>query len=170
MLCCYCNKEFLGKSWNSKYCSNSCKTIVASRKYYSKNKDIVLSKKKDFYNNNRSTIIQRNSQYCNKRIKTDIDYKIKRYLRSRLYNAVRKGYKSGSAVNDLGCSITEFKNYIGSLFTDGMSWDNYGKWHIDHKIALTKFDLSDKGQLKEACHYTNLQPLWATDNISKSNR
>jgi hypothetical protein len=51
-----------------------------------------------------------------------------------------------------------------------MSWENYGKWHIDHIKPLSLFDLEDPEQLKQACHYTNLQPLWAEENIRKGNR
>jgi hypothetical protein len=55
-------------------------------------------------------------------------------------------------------------------FQQGMSWDNYGQWHIDHIKPLAKFDLTDRTQFLAACHYTNLQPLWAEDNLSKGAR
>ena len=76
----------------------------------------------------------------------------------------------GSAVRDLGCTIDELKRHLEAKFQPGMSWENYGKWHIDHKVAISKFDLTDLEQLKIACNYMNLQPLWAADNIRKSNR
>ena len=78
------------------------------------------------------------------------------------------GSRGGSAVRDLGCSIPEFMIYIESLFQPGMSWDNRRTWHIDHVIPLAAFDLTDPEQFKQACHYTNLQPLWATENLRKS--
>lgn len=93
-------------------------------------------------------------------------------LRARLRQAIRHNFKKGSAVRDLGCSIDEFKTYLEDKFKPGMSWDNYGKdgWHIDHIKPLSWFDLSDPSQLREACHYTNLQPLWAKDNLKKGAR
>ena len=51
-----------------------------------------------------------------------------------------------------------------------MTWDNWGDWHLDHIIPLSHFDLSDRKQLKQACHYTNMQPLWAADNLSKKDK
>ena len=68
----------------------------------------------------------------------------------------------------LGCTIEEAKAHLASLFTDGMSWDNHGEWHIDHIRPCASFDLTDPEQQKQCCHYTNLQPLWAADNLAKS--
>jgi predicted transcriptional regulator len=62
----------------------------------------------------------------------------------------------------------ELKLHIETKFTDGMNWDNYGKWHIDHIYPLSKLNLQEKQDLAKACHYTNLQPLWAKDNLVKS--
>jgi hypothetical protein len=95
---------------------------------------------------------------------------IAKRLRSRLYNAIKHTTKSGSAIVDLGCSIEQFKGYLMSKFQEGMSWDNYGKWHIDHIKPLSKFDLTDRQQFLEACHYTNLQPLWAVQNLKKGSK
>lgn len=86
--------------------------------------------------------------------------------------AIRSNAKSGSAVRDLGCSIANLKLYLESKFTEGMSWDNYGRsgWHIDHIVPLSHYDLTDREQLLKACHFTNLQPLWAKDNYRKGAR
>lgn len=95
-------------------------------------------------------------------------------LRNRLNNAVRRNHKSGSAVADLGCSIVFFIEYIERQFSPGMSWDNWGRegshWNLDHKRPLSSFDLTDRAQFLAACHYTNLQPLWATANAAKRNK
>lgn len=82
-----------------------------------------------------------------------------------------KGVKRNtSAVRDLGCSIEAFRAHIEAQFTDGMSWNNYGGrdgWQLDHIRPLMRFDLTDPEQAKAACHFTNLQPLWAKDNLNK---
>lgn len=91
-------------------------------------------------------------------------------LRNRLRKAMLGLTRGVSAVRDLGMPIEQFRDYIASKFRDGMSWANYGQWHIDHIIPLAAFDLSDPEQVKAACHYTNLQPLWAQDNHAKAAR
>lgn len=106
------------------------------------------------------------------RYEEDVNYRLTCVLRSRLNQSIRNCQKSGSAVRDLGCSIEELKSYLESKFQPGMAWDNWSKtgWHIDHIVALSRFDLSNPEELKKACHYTNLQPLWAKDNLRKSNK
>ncbi len=101
-----------------------------------------------------------------------VKYKLSHALRSRINSAIKGGYKNGSAVRDLGCSIEELKNYLQSKFQEGMSWDNWGKtgWHIDHIKPLSSFNLEDRKELLKACHYTNLQPLWYVDNLKKYNK
>jgi hypothetical protein len=76
--------------------------------------------------------------------------------------------RGGSAVRDLGCTIVFFKLWIERHFLPGMTWANYGSlWQIDHKKALSFFDLSKRDQFLLACHYTNLQPMLAIDNQRK---
>jgi hypothetical protein len=89
-------------------------------------------------------------------------------LRGRVYGAI-KSKKAGSAVRDLGCSLEELRRYLELKFQPGMTWWNWGMdgWHIDHIEPLCNFDLTDRNQFLEACHYTNLQPLWAQDNLKK---
>ena len=100
----------------------------------------------------------------------DLDYRIETNLRCRLNQAIRIGTRGGSAVRDLGCSIEFLRAYLQGQFEPSMSWDNWGKWHIDHIKPLASFDLSHREQFLQATHYTNLQPLWASDNLSKGAR
>jgi len=139
---------------------------LKSKIYREVNRDKILIKKKTYYKSNKSKI----NQYYNKKKNTDIQFKLCTTLRSRLRLALKNNQKVGSAVSDLGCSIDELKSYLESKFQPGMTWDNWALdgWHIDHIKPLVSFDLTDRKQLLEACHYTNLQPLWAADNLSKS--
>ena len=99
----------------------------------------------------------------------DLNYKMKLILRTRLNVSIKKNVKRGSAVRDLGCSIAELKAYLESQFEEGMTWDNWTRdgWHIDHIVPLFALDLNDPEQVKKACHYTNLRPMWAIDNYRK---
>ena len=117
----------------------------------------------------KTCIKARGKAYHYNRLKTDINYKLTCYLRCRLNTTLKGNYKSGSAVKDLGCSIPELKNYLESKFKPGMSWKNWGVhgWHIDHIVPLASFDISDREEVLKACHYTNLQPLWAKENLKK---
>lgn len=134
-------------------------------------KDPVAKKKreKQWRVDNRGHI----NEYVRCKKKTDVNYKIRCNLRSRLSTFLKSGIKQGSAIKDLGCSLEELKTWLESKFYpnpdtgEQMTFDNYGDWHIDHKKPLSAFDLTDGDQIKMACHYTNLQPMWSKDNISK---
>ncbi len=110
-------------------------------------------------NNARTTVRQINS----------LEHQLKRNLRSRLRHAIKDGAKRGSAVRDLGCTTDELKLYLEARFQPGMTWENWSPtgWHIDHVKPLASFDLTDRKQFLAACHYTNLQPLWAEENLRK---
>lgn len=88
-------------------------------------------------------------------------------MRNQINQAIRSDYKTGLALNALGCSVEEFKKYITSLFREGMTWDNWGEWHLDHIRPLSTFDLGVEAEFKDAFHYSNFQPLWALENITK---
>lgn len=91
-------------------------------------------------------------------------------LRDRTRNILSGIKKSDSTINLLGCSIADFRKYIKNLFKDNMSWENYGRygWHIDHILPCELFDLTDPKQQKICFNYKNLQPLWHSDNMNKS--
>lgn len=108
--------------------------------------------------------------YQSKRYQNDPQFKLAITLRNRLNRVIKRGQKAGSVVRDLGCSIEALKEHLERQFQEGMTWDNYGDWHIDHILPLSSFDLTDREQFLKACHYTNLQPLWKLDNLSKGAR
>lgn len=104
----------------------------------------------------------------------DLLFKLDERINNRL-NVHMKRFdliRPGSAVGDLGCSLKEFKVYLESKFQDGMTWENWSHegWHIDHIIALSNFDMSNREEFLKAVHYTNLQPLWSKENIAKGNK
>jgi hypothetical protein len=70
----------------------------------------------------------------------------------------------------VGCSIIFLKRYLQKQFTVGMTWKNYGKWHVDHKIPCCQFDLSKESEQRKCFHWTNLQPLWARENLRKGRK
>jgi hypothetical protein len=118
---------------------------------------------------------KKRTKHASKQYKNDIQYKLSMILRLRINKAIKYNQKSGSAVRDLGCSIDDLKIHLEKQFYMSkrkkvMTWDNLSKngWNIDHIKPLCSFDLTDRAQFLEACHYTNLQPLWVEDHYIKS--
>ena len=99
-------------------------------------------------------------------------FKLAKRLRVRLYLALKGGYKAGSAVRDLGCTIPELRRHLETQFKPGMTWGTWGPrgWHVDHIKPLAAFDLTDHEQFLRAVNFSNLQPLWASENIRKGAR
>jgi hypothetical protein len=154
------------KTYFEEYRKNNKEKIKEiNKKYREENKEKVKEYNKNWLINNRHHV----SSYTKRRKLNDTNFRLSVILRKRLNMAIKNNQKSGSAVSDLGCSIDYLRQYLEKKFLPGMKWENYGRlgWHIDHVIPLAYFDLSDPKQFKKACHYTNLQPLWAKDNISK---
>lgn len=171
------------------YSENRQKIIAKGKEYHAKNRTQISIRVKSYYQNNKNLFRdyaennkdrikktrQKNAKQKNltqkfKR-KTDIQFKLRCNLRTRLCNALKAFniQKRVSSVEDLGCSLEDFKKHIESKFLPGMSWSNWSRngFHIDHIRPLASFDLTDPEQQKQACSWTNLQPLWAKDNLSK---
>lgn len=175
--------RFVGEVNKSKYFRCTCDGCNKNRGYLSKSryKSKPLCVKCSTNTKKHKDILRQNhwskqgissSSWMTKDLTSPLRIKIGTNLRCRLNKAIKGNFKSGSAVEDLGCSIDEFKAYIESKFKLGMCWENWGRkgWHIDHIIPLSAFDLTNYEQFKKACHYSNLQPLWAKENLSKSDK
>lgn len=110
-------------------------------------------------------------EYNNLRLKNDPEFAAQKMVYSALRRML-KGYKISktSIYKEIGYSSKELRLHIESLFKPGMTWKNHGKWHLDHVIPLSKFDCTDFELVKEANQLKNLQPLWARDNLKKSNK
>ena len=155
--CCTC------KEWNA--LTNFNKAENHWDKLRNECKDCLTGWRK----NNRKTIQATNTKYEKNRKLTDPEFKLTKTLRSRLGSAIKstKAVKSNSTMKLTGCELTFLKEYLEAKFTEGMTWENHGTWHIDHIRPCCSFDLTTEEGQKTCFHYTNLQPLWAHDNLSK---
>jgi hypothetical protein len=136
------------------------------KKYYNINKKEILDKNKVYKKNTKNI---RNIYESNKK-KNNPVYSLLCGMRSRLCNYLKKSdiTKRNKTFDIVGCDPQFLKEHLENQFIDGMGWDNRGEWHIDHIIPLSSAKTED--ELYKLCHYTNLQPLWAEDNLKKSNK
>jgi len=165
---------------------------VYKEKYYNKNKDILKSNldkdkfklymddyrksnkesiretSKIYRENNKENLNYLRKEYRKNKFLCDPIYKLQHNIRSNISNSF-KGYSKNSKTQEiLGCEFSVFKKYIEDQFRDGMSWENIGEWHLDHKIPISWAETEEK--VYELNHYTNFQPLWAKDNLIKGNK
>jgi|LakMenEpi03Aug12_release.lakeMendotaPanAssembly.Ray.scaffolds.fasta_scaffold30708_16 hypothetical protein len=146
---------------------NPDKIKLSRKKTYEKHFDIISIKKKEYARKNK---IKDNLRRKNK-YHADPSYKLKVNLRRRIsfYLKSKNIIKTNTTFDIIGCSPEFLKEHIEKQFTEGMSWDLLGKHiHIDHIIPLSS--AKNENELYELCRYTNLQPLWAEDNLKKSNK
>jgi len=113
----------------------------------------------------------RRREYENNKLKTDICFKLKKNMRKRIREMLMDFslVKSERTVYYVGCNLEKLRNHLESTFQEGMSWENYGEWHIDHIIPCSSWNLADEKERRMCFHFSNLQALWATENISKKN-
>jgi len=133
-------------------------------KYYELNKEKIKKYNKKFQKNN--------SNNRNKKYHSDPIVKLRHRLSCRVREVLNfKSLVKNKTYNEIiGCTPTFLKEYLESKFIEGMSWENHGLrgWHIDHIVPLSSAKTED--EIYKLCHYTNLQPLWAKDNLKKSNK
>lgn len=138
-----------------------------ARENYLNNQDSVRLKNKAWRDDNREHVRKKNRE-AQRKWKLNPVNRLIHSLRSRLVDCIVKGTKSDSTKGLLGCDQEFFKAHIESQFQLGMTWLNYGEWHLDHIVPVAHFDMSDPKAQKECFNYKNLQPLWAEDNFKKS--
>jgi hypothetical protein len=111
-------------------------------------------------------------RYQRERRKRDPIFKLLAYVRGRIRGALtRKNVRKSTKTEQLlACSVLELKSHLEAQFKDGMTWNNYGQWHVDHIKPCCRFDLTRPEEQRACFHYTNLQPLWAHENHTKSGR
>lgn len=152
-------------SKNRYYQNNKEKVKKRVKKYTEENSDKIKEKKKIYQKRNRD----KRNKYLNERYKTDVIYKLTINCRGIILKAFKRlGWKKNSKTQQLlGCSYQELKEHLEKQFKDGMTWENHGDWHIDHKTPLSW--AKNEEELNSLCYYMNLQPLWASENMSKKN-
>lgn len=178
------------KNW---YIKNKIKKLNSNKKWKLKNKEKVKSQRRQHYLNNiekvsnqnklwkqqnHITYKQKNKEYYQKnklkinkqilfKLQTEPFFKIIFNLRKRIRASfkVKKWQKTNSIRQIIGCEYSYLIQHFEQKFQPGMTWENQGKWHVDHIIPLSS--AKTKEELYQLCHYTNLQPLWAIDNLRK---
>ena len=140
----------------------------SGKKSYLKNIDKVREKRKKYYHDNKQNERKKNNEWKSNKRKKDGFYRMKLNLRNRLRNYLIGESKGKRTKEIVGLDKIEFKSYIESKFSEGMNWENYGKWHLDHITPLCQ--AKDNNEALLLNHYTNLQPLWAEDNLRKNRK
>jgi hypothetical protein len=152
------------KEWRLK---NKAHLKNKNTKYFKLNSEKLKNRSKKYQQENRLELNEKARIRNIERYKNDVLYSIKERARRSIRRVFEQyGYtKKSKSFEILGCTVEEFKTHIESQFLDGMSWDNRGKWHIDHFIPLAS--AKNESEILKLNHYTNLRPMWASDNRQK---
>ena len=138
---------------------------------YQKNKESHCAKTNAYYHSHKEEYNARRRVKDRERWQNDPMFRIKSNDRRKVRKLLVGQQKAGSAVRDIGCTGEEFRAYIASLFTDEMSWDNYGSyWHLDHIYPLNAANLKDRTEFLAVSNYRNRQPMEAGANIAKQDK
>jgi hypothetical protein len=161
----YCKKCHLEIKQNYRK-NNPEKYKKETKKYYEQTKEIQKQKKKKWIEKNR----EKYNSYWTNRKKKEPEFKLLMTMRSRLssYLKTHNITKKNKTFEIVGCSPTQLKEHLEKQFKNGMNWENRNLWHIDHIIPLASANTEE--ELYKLCHFTNLQPLWAEENIKKSDK
>jgi len=179
------------KEWSDNYQKDNKEKIAIQRKKYRqehraerkkynkewkrKNKEQTQRTSKEYYHNNREKIREYHAKYMQTKTRTDPKFRLNKNIRNSIYlslknkNISKNGRPWESLVN---FTLEELMIHFESLFQSGMTWENQGKWHIDHikPISLFNFESINDPEFKKCWELNNLQPLWAIDNIRKHNK
>jgi endogenous inhibitor of DNA gyrase (YacG/DUF329 family) len=190
-ICPICKKEFIFYR-RQKYCSKKCRLIFLQKYnkiyfpiYYLKHKKELIKNageyqkvhklehdfsSKKWVENHPKENKEIHRIYVYKRRKYDLSFRLRTYLGNRIRATLKRNPKLSTTIKLVGCSIKKLRKHLEKQFTKGMSWSNYGKWHVDHIIPCASFDLSKPNEQHKCFNYKNLQPLWAKENLEKHDK
>lgn len=155
-----------------KYRENNKEKINTKGKvYYENNKEKESERVMNYYYKNKNYVLERNINYNKNKLNEDSFFRLKTYVRNRIkkFLTINNMTKKNKTFEIVGCSPEKLKEHIERQFTEGMSWEKIGKYiHIDHIIPLSSAKTEE--EVLKLCHYTNLQPLWAEDNLKKKDK
>ena len=160
--CAGCKKKY--------YYENREKILKNKQRFFLENIEKIAEKDRIYYQKNKKQIFKTKKKYYKKRYHNDELFRLKEILRSQLraFCKAINGKKEGRTEKLLGYTAKKLRNHLESLFKNGMTWDNQGEWHIDHRIPQSWFTSID--QLKECFALSNLKPEWGSWNMSKGNK
>lgn len=160
------NRDRMNELDRQRYFRNREENMAKRREWYRKNREKILEEKKVYFQENKKSIAKKRW----KAIKSCPTRRISDAVRKRTTLAFKNfGYRKNSITSEIiGCDWEKLKDHIESQFEEGMTWGNYGEWHVDHIVPLAS--ASTEQEILSLCHYTNLQPLWAKDNLSKGGK
>jgi len=179
------NPDYMIKYLKNYYDENKQQLLEKQKKYYESNKNSILKKcqeyvnkncektsknQKEYRDKNKERLQKYINQYRKKRRQTDVIFNLRENLGHRTRQIFKhfNTEKKDKTFDIVSCSPEFLKKHLENQFIDGMSWENRSEWHIDHIIPLSSAKTKD--ELYKLCHYENLQPLWAEDNLKKSNK
>lgn len=165
------NKEYYSE-YNKKYREDNREELINySKNWREENRSSFAEKRREYYQENMEYIKKRNYEYCKNRRKSDPLYKLTLGIRCLILASFKTQYtkKSKKTMEILGCTFEEFKGYLESKFDENMNWTNQGiYWHMDHIIPISSAKSVE--EVYQLNHYTNFQPLYWKDNLSKGNK
>ena len=166
----YKNKEKIAAKNKAYYEANKEKIAARKKNNYESNKEKIAAKRKLYYESNKEKVLITNNIYRKNRKAIDPIFSIRLRIKDAINNSLsKKGFTKRSRTHEiLGCDWETFKEHIESRFLDGMSWENRDEWHIDHIIPVSL--AQDEEAVITLNHYLNLRPLWAAENLEKSDK
>lgn len=146
--------------------NNPDKVKEIKKRIYERDRNRILMVNKRYRENNK----EKRNKYQRDRKLNDPIFRLNHTIRNRIrsFLLIKNITKKNKTFNIVGCTPQHLKEHLENQFQSGMSWNNQGKWHIDHIIPLSSAKTEE--ELYKLFHYTNLQPLWAIDNMKKGSK